>query len=91
MLMAVVPRSTAIETYAQHQPQDPAILLVNALVMPVFRGSVISVVTFWARSVSSLVCAVIASNCLRDARSTGQRAPTGTSPPSVYRRSQRRR
>ena len=39
--------------------------LLNTLVTPVLSGSVISVVIFCASAVSSLVCAVIVSKCLR--------------------------
>src|SRR5688500_10121683 len=39
--------------------------LLNALVTPAFSGSAVSVATFWAIEVSSLVCSVTVSNCLR--------------------------
>jgi hypothetical protein len=43
---------------------QPAYLL-NAVATPALSGSVILMVTFWASSVSSLVCAIIVSNCFR--------------------------
>jgi hypothetical protein len=38
---------------------------LNALLMPALTGSAVSVVSFCARAVSSLVCSATASNCLR--------------------------
>ena len=43
-----------------------ATLLLNTIATPALTGWVTSVVTSWASSVSSLVCAIIVSNCLRE-------------------------
>jgi hypothetical protein len=39
---------------------------LNALVMPIFRGSTLASVTFWANAASSLVCSVSVAICSRE-------------------------
>ena len=61
-----------------------ATFLLNAIVMPALSGSVILVVTFWASSVSSLVCAIIVSNCLRACAVDSSTNSDGDFTPSSY-------
>jgi hypothetical protein len=50
--------------------------VLSTLATPALSGAVVSVVTFWASSISSLVCAIIVSNSCGHVRSTARRAPT---------------
>ena len=55
-------RASEAEKNSVAEGRDQATFL-KALVTPVLIGSTVSVVTFWARAVSSLDCAAAVSNC----------------------------
>src|SRR5262249_25234915 len=58
--------SLAAHHYVVHRARDDCYAtFLKALVTPLLIGSAVSVASFWAAAVSSLVWSVTASNCLR--------------------------